>query len=76
MSEYRFRPIRPRTPNSTVSAVEEPDNNSLNEVLIKRRSVACTECQRRRTKVRKVKLIVLSASDLVIENSALLETRA
>ncbi|KAJ5600700.1 C6 transcription factor [Penicillium hetheringtonii] len=50
MSEYRFRPIRPRTPNSIVSAVEETDNNTLNEILIKRRSVACTECQRRRTK--------------------------
>ena len=67
MSEYRFRPIRPRTPNSIVSAVEETDNNTLNEILIKRRSVACTECQRRRTKVRKMKLIIIAVSDLIIE---------
>ncbi|KAJ5988264.1 C6 transcription factor [Penicillium waksmanii] len=50
MSASRFRPIRPHIPGATASVVDESENDTVNNVSIKRRSTACNECQRRRTK--------------------------
>jgi hypothetical protein len=59
MSASRYRPIRPHMPSTTASVVDESEKDPVNDVSIKRRSTACNECQRRRTKVRNLKNIAL-----------------